>query len=177
MKIEVVKQKVEDNEIYKIKKMEYCCARLKANPLIRLRYEYVENVYCNNCDVPADFDCRNCGLNITTNECGQKIAMMIEEKDTHAEPWENDYTTDYRYYPIEFCPHCGQAIRIEVVKEEDLTDKFKELKKQREVVHKQIRLTDSKKKEEKLNKESMLITKTINEMFENCSWYKNSEET
>lgn len=175
MRIQVVRQIIEDYEIYKIKTMEYCCEKLKKNPMIHLYHNYVENAYCRNCEVPDDFDCKDCQLNEITDDCGRKLAMMIQEKDVCQDPWSNDYSTDYRYFPIDFCPHCGKKIEIEVVGEECVTAEYKSLVEQRNNLYRQIQLTDSKKKEEKLRKELSDITKKMNSMYEDCSWYKTEE--
>lgn len=174
MKIEVIKQIVDDTEIYKIKKMEYCCQKLKRNPMIKLFNEYIENAYCHHCNVPDDFDCKDCELQEEADEYGKRLSMMIQEKDTYPEPWEDGYITDYRYYPIQYCPHCGKPIEIEIVKEEDVTDQYRNLIKQRNIIQNKIRSTDSKKKEEELRKESNIIAKKLDTLYEDCSWY--SEE-
>lgn len=129
------------------------------NPLIKLFNEYIENAYCHNCEVPDIFDCKDCELKEESDEYGKKLAMMIQEKDLRSEQWERDYTTEYRYYPIEYCPHCGERIVIEIVKEEDVTEQYKKLVDQRYMIHKKIQSTDSKKKEKELTIESSRITK------------------
>ena len=100
---------------------------------------------------------------------------MIQEKDTYPEPWEDGYITDYRYYPIDYCPHCGQPIEIEIIKEEVVTDQYKRLVEQKNAIYKKMKSTDSKKKERELSKEVCLITQKLNNMYEDCAWYM--EET
>lgn len=175
MRIEVIKQIVDDTEIYKIKKMEYCCQKLKRNPMIKLFNEYIENAYCHHCNVPDDFDCKDCELQEEADEYGKRLSMMIQEKDTYPEPWEDGYITDYRYYPIEYCPHCGQPIEIEIIKEEDVTEQYKRLVEQKNAIYKKMKSTDSKKKERELSEEVCLITQKLNNMYEDCAWYM--EET
>ncbi len=40
-------------------------------------------------------------------------------------------------YPIQFCPHCGKKIKISVVDEIDVSDKYNKLSKRREELWKE----------------------------------------
>lgn len=173
MNIEVVKQTFDEKTIFKIKKMEYCCKKLEKNPMVKLLHAYVETSYCDHCEVPDDGEnhCIGCETFEETDTEGMKLAMMIEETDTHPVPWEDYYDTDYRYYPIEYCPHCGKKIKIEVVKEEDLDSVYNTLMGERENLQAKARRTDSKKKEAILQEELRKVNKKINELCENCGWY------
>lgn len=174
MRIEVVKQTFDGNTVYKVKKMEYCCKKLEKNPLIRLMHTYVESAYCNHCEVPDDGKdhCTECMVFEETDAGGMKLSMMIEETDTHPVPWEDYYDTDYRYYPIEYCPHCGNKIEIKVVKEENLDSAYNDLIAERENLQIKARRTNSKRKEASLQEKLSNVDKKINELYKNCGEYR-----
>lgn len=142
--------------------------------MIHLMYTYVEAAYCNHCDATDENEdcCKGCGVHEETEADGMKLAMMIEETDTHPVVWEDYYDTDYRYYPIEYCPHCGSKIKIEVVKEENLDSVYRALMAERESLLAKIRKTDSKKKEASLREELRNVDRQIDELHEDCGVYR-----
>lgn len=166
MRIEAVKVKVNDGYVFKVTKMDYCCEKIKANPTIGLHAEPSYDVYCQVCDHEADNCCKECTLNETDDVGIMRLAMMIEEEYTYPEPWEDSYTTDYRYYPISYCPHCGRKIEIRIVGEEDMNEAYNTLVQKAAEIQKEIRSTDSKRKSEKLEKERREIWRKINNMCE-----------
>ena len=73
-------------------------------------------------------------------------------------------------YPIRFCPHCGEKIGISVVKEIDVSDKYKELTKQRDEPWKKCQKTDSKRKEFELRKQVGKLDKQIDSFYWLDEW-------
>ena len=68
-------------------------------------------------------------------------------------------------YPIRFCPHCGEKIEISVVDEIDVSDKYKELTKQRDELWKKCQRTDSKKEDSELRKQVRKLDKQIDSFY------------
>lgn len=164
MKIEVIKHTFDGETQYKYKPFEYCCEELKRNDYINLEYEY--DNYCNLCEKE---DCINCKYDL--DDTGRKLAMMIRYDDTHPEPWENYYTTDTYLFPIKFCPFCGEPIEIVCVGEVDKTEEYLKLCSLLDNIRKDIRKTDSKKKEAELTKVERELRYKVEE-FHYLSEYK-----
>jgi hypothetical protein len=120
MIVELVKQTFRDERGYKIVKKDWCCDRLKDNPLIDLYDEYMQ--FDNN-DAPQ---------------------MAIHE--TVHPVYEDQFDEDF-YYPITVCPFCGKKIEIKVVRTEDVTNEYDTLNEQFKNIGKKMRTTDSKRKE------------------------------
>ena len=128
MKVEIIKQILGEETSYKYKPMSFCCEKLKRNPVIGL----VANEY----DVNENYI--------------SKPQFCIEDYDTWTE-WGEDFEQD-NYYPIKFCPFCGEKIETEIIKEEDITDEYNRLERERNVLLKGALVTDSKSKETDLRK-------------------------
>lgn len=171
MKIEVIKQVFGGETQYKYKPIKYCCEELKNNEYINLENEISSNTYCYRCDIG---NCDDCEHNENEDECGRVLAMMMRYDDAFPEPWENFYSTNTYYFPIKFCPFCGESIEVVVVGEEDKTEEYLELRKQLEDVRKKIRKNDSKKKEAELEKLSRELSNKIEE-FHILSEYKENK--
>ena len=128
MKIELIRQKFNGTRGYKYKPFSWCCDKIQENPCI----VFSDEVYTDD-----DID----------DECTfSAFALWHSEvfKD-----WEDEYEQD-TYYKINYCPFCGETIKISVVGEEDVDDYYKSLSKQREELWKKYNNTDSKKKSQEL---------------------------
>lgn len=148
MKVELIKQIFNNNRGYKIKSIDWCCDKLKNNPVIDLYDEYCED----NDDVPE---------------------VMIRQTETitsFEDEWEQN-----TYYPIKVCPFCGKSIEIFLIKQEDVSEQYNNLKKQRDELWEKCRKTDSKKKEQELRKQIQEIDEKI-EWFYYLHNYKRSEK-
>lgn len=140
MKVEIIKQNLGDEVSYKYKPMSFCCEKLEKNPLINLIADEYDN------DVNYIFEPQFC----------------ITDHDTWTE-WGEDFEED-NYYPIKFCPFCGEKIEIEIVKEEDVTDEYERISRERDILLKGALVTDSKLKEADLRKK-------VQEMDEKIAYY------
>jgi hypothetical protein len=98
-----------------------------------------------------------------------EYGVALCETDTHSEPWEDYYTTDYRYYKINRCPFCGEPISIEIVAEFDKTEEYKKLKDEVYAIRKKISKCDSKKKERELESEFREKENLLNSYYQNDS--------
>ena len=145
MKIEIVKQNFGEESSYKYKPMSFCCEELEKNPLINLIVDEYDD------DVNYIFDPQLC----------------ITDHDTWTE-WGEDFEQD-NYYPIKFCPFCGEKIETEIVKEENVSDEYARLERERDILCKGARVTDSKSKEENLRKK-------IRELDEKLDYYNELRE-
>ena len=75
-------------------------------------------------------------------------------------------------YPIQFCPHCGEKIEIEVVEEIYVSEEYNQLSKQRDELWKKCQKTDSKKKENELREQVRDLDNKINGFYELSEWSK-----
>ena len=163
MKIKVVEQTVkrEDYEeiVHKYLPLEYCCNKLKHTKYVELTDELLS--FCSICDIEDNYDCvDNCDL--LKNKKHINIAFRYD--DTHPEPWEDYYTTDTYFVPLEYCPFCGEAIEVEVVKREDITDEYVEAEKKYEEFHHKWMKSDSIKRRFVLEEEWKNWSNKMNEM-------------
>ena len=129
MKVELVKIKFEKSHSYKYKPYKECCEEFKNNPCFELTCEDI--------------------IGGSPNSEPRFCVQDIEVDDT-------DFTY-YDNYPINFCPHCGKPIEIEVVKTIDYTKGYNALIKKVSSIVKRLRTTDSIKEYDKLrNQEKQL---------------------
>lgn len=135
IKIELIKLKFDGSVSYKYKPFKYCCEAITKNRTI----EFTEESSTYDFYDTYDDD------NITLPHFASWLSETVKDWE---DEWENEY-----YYPIKFCPHCGEPIEIVVISEEDRTEEYLELKKQRDDLWKKCRRTDSKKKENELRKQ------------------------
>lgn len=145
MKVEIIKQNLGDEVNYKYKPMSFCCEKLARNPLIELvsdEYDVTENYILEPRFCIADY-----------------------EKWTE---WEEEFSRD-DYYPIKFCPFCGEKIETEIIREEDVSDEYARLERERDILCKGIRVTDSKSKEE-------VLRRKVREMDEKTAYYNELRE-
>lgn len=128
MKVEIIKQNLGDEVSYKYKPMSFCCHELARNPLIEL--------------VAGEYD-------VTENYISEP-QFCIADYEEWTEWGEEFYRDDY--YPIKFCPFCGEKIETEIIREEDVSDEYAQLERERDILCKGARVTDSKSKEEDLRR-------------------------
>lgn len=128
MKVEIIKQNLGDECSYKYKPMSFCCHELARSPVIEL--------------VAGEYD-------VTKNYILEP-RFCIADYDEWTE-WEEDFKQD-NYYPIKFCPFCGEKIETEIIREEDVSDEYARLERERDILCKGARVTDSKSKEEDLRR-------------------------
>ena len=127
MKIELIRH-IFDNDVgYKYKSFEYCCKKLKDNPVIDFVCEYMVDEHMVNDLFPY------------VSLCHSEDYMEYGE----------EYHTD-NYYRIKYCPFCGEIIEIFVVEETDLSDIYINLQKQRVEMWKKHNKTDSIKEKSEL---------------------------
>lgn len=142
MKVELVKLIFDENRSYKYKPMSFCCDKLKDNPIIELidAYQYEDDT---SDDIP-------------------KMCL-----DYHYEwsDWGEDMEDD-RYYPLKFCPFCGEKIDIEVVGEEDHTERYKKLESERKDFWSEVMATDSKSQEECLRRKVKELDRKIDYYYD-----------
>ena len=145
MKVEIIKQNLGDECSYKYKPMSFCCHELARSPVIEL--------------VAGEYD-------VTKNYILEP-RFCIADYDEWTE-WEEDFKQD-NYYPIKFCPFCGEKIETEIIREEDVSDEYARLERERDILCKGARVTDSKSKEEDLRKK-------VREMDEKIAYYNEFRE-
>lgn len=145
MKIEIVKQNFGDECSYKYKPMSFCCEKLEKNPVINLIVDEYDD------DMNYIFDPQLC----------------ITDHDSWTE-WEEDFEQD-NYYPIKFCPFCGEKIETEIVKDEDITDEYERISRERDIFWNGAQVTDSKSKETSLRRK-------VQEMDEKIAYYNELRE-
>ena len=150
MKIDLIKLKFNDTYSYKYKPFTYCCDEIQSNKAIVFTDE----------DLIHSDDCWDDEIYIP-----QFCTSHTEIITSYEDEWEQ---TDN--YQIQFCPHCGEKIEISVVDEIDVSDKYKELLKQREDLLKRCQRTDSKKEERELRKQVRKLDEQINDFYELSEW-------
>lgn len=151
MKIELIRLKFNDTHSYKYKPFTYCCDEIQNN-------ECIEFTNKNLTNFNVDYD----------KEYGfipQLCTSHTEVITSYEDEWEQ---TDN--YPIQFCPHCGKKIKISVVDEIDVSDKYNKLSKRREELWKECQRTDSKKKEFKLREQVGQLDKQIDSFYWLDEW-------
>lgn len=136
MKIELIRQKFDRSIGYKYKPFQYCCDSLKNNPCIEFTNETYEDE-----NIPV-------------------FALVKHEVITD---WEDEYEQDI-YYKIDFCPFCGEPIEVSVVGEEDVSDIFQDLCRQREKLWNECNRTDSKRKAQELSNK-------VHELDDQIDWF------
>lgn len=146
MKIELIKLKFNDTHSYKYKSFKHCCDEIQNNKAIVFTSEDMN-------DIGGEYE--DDGVSIP-QFCTSHTEVVTFYKDE----WEQ---TDN--YPIQFCPHCGEKIEIEVVDEIDVSEKYDELTKLREDLWKKCQRTDSKKEEFELSRKVRKLDDQINDFY------------
>lgn len=145
MRIELVKQKFNGSRGYKYKPFQYCCNKLRDSTVINLSEECTE-------DEIYDDEYRNIPQ-ITIHE-----SEMVY---SYGDEWQQDY-----YYPIKFCPFCGEPIEVEVVSTEDKTEYYNRIGEERGNVWKMCQETDSKAEEQILLKRRNELDNLMERLYE-----------
>lgn len=143
MKIELIRLKFDDTHSYKYKPFKYCCDEIQNDKAIVFTGEDIN-------DIGGEYEDDNVS-----------IPQLCTSHTAYEDEWEQ---TDN--YPIQFCPHCGKKIKISVVDEIDVSDKYNKLSKRREELWKGCQRTDSKKKEFELREQIGKLDKQINGFYE-----------
>lgn len=154
MNIELIELTFDDYNGYKYKPFEWCCEKLKDNPLIELTNEFTTDDYY-----------------INDNELIPSITIKHTEL---VRDWEDEWEED-TYYKINCCPFCGEVINITVISKEDVTEPYLKLSKERSDIWRKYCRTDSKRKSEKLRKDVYELDRKI-DYFHDLLEYKNIEE-
>lgn len=152
MKIELIKLKFNDTHSYKYKTFTHCCNEIQNDKAVIFTGENITGEYDDD------------GIYIP-----QFCTSYTETFTSWGDEFEN---TDN--YPIQFCPHCGEKIEIEVVDEIDISGKYNELTKQRDELWKKCQRTDSKKKEYELIEQVRKLDDQINDFYELGEWKENA---
>lgn len=150
MKIELIRQKFNDTREYKYKPFTYCCEKIKDNPCIMFSDEVETD------DREDDYD----------EYTFPAFALWQSETDY---AWGNSFIND-NYYKINYCPFCGEPIKISVVDEEDVDDIYKSISKQREELWNKYNKTDSKKRAEMLYKQVHELDNQIDWLYSLCEY-------
>lgn len=151
MKIELIKLKFNDTHSYKYKPFTCCCNKIQNDKAIIFTGEDIN-------DIGGEYE--------DDGVCVPQFCTSYTEVITsYEDEWEQ---TDN--CPIQFCPHCGEKIGISVVKEIDVSDKYKELNKQRDELWKKCQATDSKKEDHELRKQVRKLDNQIDDFYELDEW-------
>ena len=142
MKIELIRQKFNGTRGYKIKSMDWCCEKIKDNPVIDLFDKTCEGKEKGMEDVPA--------VMIYTTEIINSWGDEFEQENL---------------YPISYCPYCAEKIEISVVKEQDVSEGYDKLTNLRESLWDKRKKTDSKTEEAALYQQIQELDKKINDFY------------
>lgn len=146
MKIDLVRLKFNDTCSYKYKPFKYCCDEIQEDKAIVFTGE--DLVHNNDCWGDERYIPRFCNSHTETfNSWGDEF-----------EQTEN--------YPIQFCPHCGEKIEINVVDEVDFSEEYDELSKLRKELWDKYNKTDSKREAEELRRKVADLDDKINDFYE-----------
>lgn len=154
MKLKLIKVKFNDTFTYKYLPFEYCCDEIQENGVIVFAdrdFAYTQDFYDDEEDA--------------TDFIPQFCTTLTEERTSYEDIWEE--TTNY---PINFCPHCGEKIEIEVSDEIDLSSQFSVLVEKRNSLFKASNRTDSKKREQELREQVRELDQKINWFFSLAEW-------
>ena len=157
MKIELIKLKFNNTCTYKYKSFKYCCEAIQNNKNIIFTGEDLVFDEVFGLD-PSDYN---------ESTIPQFCTSYTETFNSWGDEFEN---TDN--YPIQFCPHCGEKIEIEVVDEIDVSEEYDQLSKQRDELWKKCQKTDSKKKENELREQVRELDNKINGFYTLSEWSK-----
>ena len=151
MKIELIRLKFDDTHSYKYKPFKYCCDEIQNDKAIVFTGEDIN-------DIGGEYEDDNVSI-------PQLCTSHTEVITSYEDEWEQ---TDN--YPIQFCPHCGKKIKISVVDEIDVSDKYNGLTKKRKELWEKCQRTDSKKKESVLREQVGKLDKQIDSFYWLDEW-------
>lgn len=148
MKINLVRLKFNDTCSYKHKPFKYCCDELKNNGGIIFTNEDLN-------DLGGEYK----------DEDDYSIPQICTSHTETFNSWGDEFEqTDN--YPIQFCPHCGEKIEINVVDEIDFSEEYNELSKLRKELWDKYNKTDSKRESEELRRKVADLDDKINAFYE-----------
>ena len=147
MKIELIK--LINNEFYgcKYKPWDCCCSDFKNN----------KNFVLANSDLVDEDKYMDEDGYIMPRVC-------ISHKETWTE-FDEEFER-YENFPIEFCPHCGEKIEIEIVDEIDISDKMNNIKKSIYELQDKLYSTCDKKEKLKIREQMKEIDNQIEDLYE-----------
>lgn len=146
MYIELKGYKVDEDIAYKFKRYDICCQKLSDNPTIVFAGEVLEDEGEDYSFPPA-------------------MAIVQHTSDySYGEYYESE-----DYHKINYCPHCGKKINIQVLEVEDVTEEYNLIQRQVTELCIKANKCDSKSREKELRKQ-------INELSDRSNWYLKSGE-
>ena len=143
---------VDRSTSYKYYKPKFCCKALEENPRIVISNEYPDNYLCRTCET---IECHGCDYK--TDETFGIFFYISEE----VQDWEDTWPEDY-YYPLKFCPFCGEPIEVDVIETIDKTEEAEKVSEVATKLRKQLWACDSKKKCAELEKETRNLDDIVN---------------
>lgn len=146
MKVELIKQTLNNHKNFKFKPIKYCCEDLKNNPVIELTDSF---------EVDGKHE---------EDDDGYVTPYFAVRRTEIINSWEDEWE-DYDYYKINYCPFCSEPIEISIVGSEDVYNDVIALEKQRKEVLDKLRRTDSKKKCWELERIAREINNKINYFY------------
>lgn len=156
MNIQLIKLKFENTCSYKYRPFKYCCEEIQNDKAIAFTDEDFSSKYdyCIS-EKPIPKFCMSYTKTTTSYE------------DENAD--EDEFETT-KNYPIQFCPHCGKKIEIQIVDEIDVSERYRILSEQREDLFRKSCVTDSKKEEAELRGRVQKLVEQINDFYELGEW-------
>ena len=168
MLISLIKCINENETRYKYLPLEYCCDKMRLNPMLDLTDDHNNDsqVFCFECGtgrwnpfLPEDV-CKTCGCNSKDESCNLPRMKMIRSVYDY-DDFPNDESVSIKY-----CPHCGEKIEISVVGEINITDRAKTICHQLDELQAEYNLCDSISKRNLLHSKISELSKLYDELFE-----------
>lgn len=136
MKVSLIKQEFNGTRGYKFNQFSYCCEQVKNNPCINLDY-------VDGSEFPVFSLCHS------------------EQYTEYGEEFTNT-----RLYRIDYCPFCGEAIEVSVVREEYVSEYYDAIETQRKELWDRYNETDSKKEAQELRDKIRELDKRIDWLYQ-----------
>ncbi len=149
MKIKLIKVTFDDTFAYKYLPFKHCCDAIGENEAITFT------------DQNFAYDIENDELYPIPRFC----TSYNYTEGSYLDTWEE--TTNY---PINYCPHCGEKIEIEVTDETDISSEFSHLESARKSLFSEANKTDSKRKEAELREQVRELDQKINWFYNLAEW-------
>lgn len=175
MKIELIKQTFVDEygsseTSFKYKPIKWCCEKIEHNPLINIGID--ENYGYDESNCSCNGDCEDCDIDCDDTNDENRMPSVTLKYTTTITSYEDTWT-ECNYYRIDYCPFCGEPIEVSIVKEEDVSDIYQKLNKEKDEVWNEIEKTDSIKKQNELHKISQILSRQIH-YFDSLAEYNPS---
>lgn len=152
---------------YKYLPLEYCCDKMRLNPMLDLSDEHRNDsgVFCFECEegrwnpfLPVEA-CKICGC--YSEDKPSDLPRMVMFRSVYD---EDDFPED-ESVSIKHCPHCGEKINMSVVGKIDVTDFAKELEEKYIAAKEKYDQCDSIKQRNVLYKEMQKAANEYDELF------------